>query len=306
MLVPELECYWTAAGTDLERWTPASLADGQQVINLDIRAIGHRAVFSVTVATPEALRREREAQPAAAPSCFTGRHHIIVLQWNWPEILAYLKSLIADCAGETWAEVKVQLWRCFGGAQTDAIFEQILSQRGYKHPDQEGTTRLALRFTKRSQSAGQEDVSTTNWLPRGLTLRTHPSSNSQESVLTVSLPAGIVGRPALLQLLVDRLKPKGPGHFSYSWDTVWSLLVDCRWADIPRKIIIVHEALPAGLGAAELQTYLRLLNDAVVECHSERLFEHARTYGLPIHELEVTFPPECRAEIERLLQVVAS
>ena len=282
MLVPELARYWTAAATDLETWTPASSSDGHQVIHLDIRANVYRAVFSVTVATPEALRHEQEARPAADPSCFTGRHHIIVLQWNWPQILAYLQALIADCAGETWAEVKVQLWRCFGGTQADAIFETILSQRGYRQPDKAGPAPLELRFA------------------------TRPSSARQANVLTVSLPAGIADKHALLQLLVDQLKPKGPGHFSYSWDTLWSLLVDNRWGDTLRKITLVHEALPAGLGPAELQTYLRLLNDAVVECHSERLIEHARICGLLLHKLEVIFPPECRAEIEGLLQVDTS
>ena len=160
MIVLELESYYSLSfdihfmdldpDLELETWEPESLADVYQDIELDIEGWvqgGERPVFAgastfhVTVATPEALRA-REAKPTKYSPYFTGRHHIIVLQWNWPEVLAYLQALIADCAGETWEEVGVKLSRYFEweyGYWYPASFpftkpsNSLLS--GYLHPD---------------------------------------------------------------------------------------------------------------------------------------------------------------------------
>ena len=143
MIVPEYQGHLDIFDVGFETWEPRSLEDVYQSISLEIEADGYGAIFFVTVATPEALRARQE-RPAEYSPYFTGHHLIIVLQWNWPEIRAYLQALIAACAGETREEVGVKLSRYFEweyGYRYPASFpytkpgNSLLS--GYLHPELE-------------------------------------------------------------------------------------------------------------------------------------------------------------------------
>ena len=123
--------------------------------------------------------------------------------------------------------------------------------------------------------------------------------NREEDELVAYVPVDIEDELVLLQSLAGQLQ--FPGYFGYNWDALWDCLCDFTWSS-QRKILIKHEGLPSGLTEEGLQIYLRILNDAVVDWQSERTAWHCREWGQLLHELEVVFPAECRAEIERLLQ----
>ena len=113
--------------------------------------------------------------------------------------------------------------------------------------------------------------------------------------LVAYVPADIEDGEVLLQSLAGQLQ--FPGYFGYNWDALWDCICDFSWTT-KRKIVIVHEGLPAGLFEEELEIYLEILNDAVADWKSERSIQHAREWGQLLHELEVIFPVECRAEIK--------
>ena len=125
------------------------------------------------------------------------------------------------------------------------------------------------------------------------------SLSREQDELVAYMPVDIEDGEVLLQSLAGQLQ--FPGYFGYNWDALWDCLCDFSWTT-KRKIVIVHEGLPTGLSEEELGIYLELINDAVADWKSERSIQHAREWGQLLHELEVIFPVECRAEIERLLQ----
>ena len=126
------------------------------------------------------------------------------------------------------------------------------------------------------------------------------SPDRNEDALVACVPVDIKDSSALLDSLARQLQ--FPGYFGYNWDALWDCIRDFHWTTI-RKIVIIHEGLPAGLTEEEVQIYLDILNDAVAEWRSEGQRRWSRYLGAPhFHELEVIFPVECRAEIERILQ----
>ena len=121
----------------------------------------------------------------------------------------------------------------------------------------------------------------------------------EQDKLVAYVPVDIEDGEALLQSLAGQLQ--FPGYFGYNWNALWDCIRDFSWTT-KRKIVIVHEGLPAGLSEEELEIYLEILNAAVADWKSERSIQHACEWGQLLHELEVIFPVECRVEIEQLLQ----
>ena len=121
----------------------------------------------------------------------------------------------------------------------------------------------------------------------------------EEDELVAYVPVDMEDGLVLLRCLAGQLQ--FPGYFGHNWNALWDCLCDFSWTT-KRKIFIVHEGLPVGLSEEELRIYLDILNRAVADWKSERSVQHACEWGQLLHELEVTFPEECHAEIERLLQ----
>ena len=109
--------------------------------------------------------------------------------------------------------------------------------------------------------------------------------------LVAHVPAELEGGwCALLNILAEQLQ--FPSYFGYNVSALWDCLCDFHWT-ARQKILIIHEDLPPGIPAKGLRTYLRILVDAIAEWQSDPDADH---------KLEVIFPPDCRTEIERLLQ----
>lgn len=56
--------------------------------------------FDIVVCTPQWL-----AEHCKYDEVLVGRHHLIVMEYNFGRIAHALQSLVEQCTGETWAEV---------------------------------------------------------------------------------------------------------------------------------------------------------------------------------------------------------
>ena len=62
--------------------------------------------FDVTVCTPQWL-----AEHCPTDAILVGRHHLIVMEYNFARIHNYVRQLIEACIGETWEQVALQVGR---------------------------------------------------------------------------------------------------------------------------------------------------------------------------------------------------
>ncbi|MCC6174448.1 MAG: barstar family protein [Chloroflexi bacterium] len=72
------------------------------------------------------------------------------------------------------------------------------------------------------------------------------------------LPSHLWGKAELLTALAEQLA--FPSYFGMNWDA----LEDCLGRLLPnqgRRVVIIHEALPAGMDDHDVQTYLQVLAD---------------------------------------------
>ena len=121
--------------------------------------------------------------------------------------------------------------------------------------------------------------------------------NSEEA-LVAHIPASVQSVDHLMRVIDDQLQFP---YFGFNWDALDEVLGDLEWIT-QRKVVIRHDGLPIGLTEQELCIYLKILIGAVEYWRSDEAAETSRELDLAMHELEVIFPAECRAEIERLLQ----
>ncbi|WP_422403356.1 barstar family protein [Pseudomonas sp. GZD-209] len=81
-----------------------------------------------------------------------------------------------------------------------------------------------------------------------------------------------------------------PGYFGFNWNALYDCLRDLSW--IPcQKIVLVHAALP-GLPKKDLQVYLEVLRDSVLDWVDDE--------G---REIEVVFREVDRFMVEELLKI---
>jgi len=64
--------------------------------------------FDVTVCTPQWL-----AEHCPTDAILVGRHHLLVMEYDFVRIHNYLRQLIEACVGENWEEVALQVG-CLG------------------------------------------------------------------------------------------------------------------------------------------------------------------------------------------------
>ena len=62
--------------------------------------------FDVVVCSPKWLEAQLEAGEVRSV-----RHHLMTLQYDWPEIEGAMRKLVDECEAETWAEVALKLGR---------------------------------------------------------------------------------------------------------------------------------------------------------------------------------------------------
>ena len=62
--------------------------------------------FDVVVCTPEFLARAHTQSDIV-----TGRHHLVVFEYNYHRLLQFFKEQCRRCSGQTWQEVAVCLGR---------------------------------------------------------------------------------------------------------------------------------------------------------------------------------------------------
>jgi RNAse (barnase) inhibitor barstar len=91
---------------------------------------------------------------------------------------------------------------------------------------------------------------------------------------------------------------KFPGHFGRNWDALYDCLCDFSWIE-QETIVIIHQDLPLESNAAELNTYLGILSDAIQTWQQERADNEDNIWVS--HELKVVFPASAQPTITKLL-----
>lgn len=118
MIQPEIKDYFSSDIVDLATWKPASLESLHFGLELSIGSPGGDAadLFQIVIASPEALRRQ-----LGTIRIVSGRHHLIVSSYDWPEIQRYLEELVSKCAAPTWPEAAAKLSRHFDWEYEDYV-----------------------------------------------------------------------------------------------------------------------------------------------------------------------------------------
>lgn len=95
---------------DLKEYKPAVLDLFDLAISLDIgieNEIGHE-IFQVSVITPKWLIANCKDNEIFIP-----RHYLIILQYDYQEIVKKLNQICVECAGVDWNECSSKLSRYF-------------------------------------------------------------------------------------------------------------------------------------------------------------------------------------------------
>jgi hypothetical protein len=120
-VIPEIKGFFSSDVGDLSTLRAERAEDVYFPLDLSIGPKGDRMVqlFEVLVATPEALRKRAGNRPYVL-----GRHHLIVMEYDWPKIQNYLRGLVQSCASNTWEEVAARLSRHFHWEYEDYVQEE--------------------------------------------------------------------------------------------------------------------------------------------------------------------------------------
>jgi hypothetical protein len=86
----------------LEAFHPEPADDFGFDLELDVGAVGEEGedVFELTVCTPRWLEKHHRKTDIVS-----GRHHLIVFEYNFERLQVALAEACAACEGETWKEV---------------------------------------------------------------------------------------------------------------------------------------------------------------------------------------------------------
>jgi Barstar (barnase inhibitor) len=101
----------------------------------------------------------------------------------------------------------------------------------------------------------------------------------------VEVPAGVVSTDVLLDALYERAR--FPGYFGFNWNALSDCLRDLHWVE-SRELVLWHRDLPR-LPRDDTRTYLDVLRECVQSWKPEEA-----------HQLMVSFPPACKADVEKL------
>lgn len=103
----ELRSIWSADADSLPEWHPVD-SDFSIVVRLMVGPVGAdgEESFDLTICTGGWL-----AAKAAVAQVVDARHHLVVREFDWPDIERYLESRVRSCSGATWTEVAQKLGR---------------------------------------------------------------------------------------------------------------------------------------------------------------------------------------------------
>lgn len=62
--------------------------------------------FQVVVCTPKWLSKKHHQSEIVI-----GRHHLIVFEYDYNRLMAFVRSYVSQCAGENWKEIALKLAR---------------------------------------------------------------------------------------------------------------------------------------------------------------------------------------------------
>ena len=125
--------------------------------------------------------------------------------------------------------------------------------------------------------------------PVGFQFVDAPALHTDPDARVVRVPAGLRRKRDLLTVLARGLD--FPGYFGWNWDALEECLRDLKWIKHPRRIVLVHEALPFQPDWDNRATYLSILKEAVAAWGPNQA-----------HELIAVFPERCRDEVLALDQ----
>lgn len=103
---------------DMATQTVCDLADVYFLVEFEVGVAGGRGkdVFSVLIATPEALRRH------ASGVIICSRATMVVSEFLWGDVRSALLQTIRECAGASWSESVLKLQRYFHWEYEDYRF----------------------------------------------------------------------------------------------------------------------------------------------------------------------------------------
>jgi hypothetical protein len=104
--------------------------------------------------------------------------------------------------------------------------------------------------------------------------------------LEVTIPAGLKTKQELFVVLDSGLRL--PDYFGMNWDALDECICDLSWLP-PGQIVLAHSDVPLAGDPTNQSTYLSIISDAI-----------ARWMNVPDRDLLVTFPVECRTQVEQL------
>jgi RNAse (barnase) inhibitor barstar len=123
----------------------------------------------------------------------------------------------------------------------------------------------------------------------GFTFLAHPEDCARNlNDFVASVPSDLPDRQTLFDALAKKLH--FPAYFGHNWDALYDVLCDFSWIT-SRRIILVHDELPVGMGEDNLRVYLKILRDAV-KCWQPG----------EAHELVVVFPSSSQEVIHSILR----
>jgi hypothetical protein len=104
--------------------------------------------------------------------------------------------------------------------------------------------------------------------------------------LEVRISSGLKSKDELFAVLDRGLRL--PGYFGRNWDALDECIQDLSWLP-PGQIVLAHSDVPLAGDPENQSIYLSILSDAI-----------AHWMNVPDRDLLVTFPVECRTQVEQL------
>lgn len=109
-MIGVIKGYYSSDIEDLKGWKPSELADIYFSLEICIGPPDKSSsqLFELLIASPEALRKRM-----SNADCISGRHILIVSQYKWELIQAWIENTVRTNAEETWEKIAVRLSREF-------------------------------------------------------------------------------------------------------------------------------------------------------------------------------------------------
>jgi hypothetical protein len=108
MFKPQINSWHSPDVREVWTWVPASLAEVYYLLEIEIGADSTAGdLFDLMVVSPQAVLN-RMQEPV-----LWGRHHLIVVDYNWQTVKAHILEMAARCDAETWEKSVEKLSRYF-------------------------------------------------------------------------------------------------------------------------------------------------------------------------------------------------